>query len=320
MSEEILIQNLDPDEVVVLDPDNCEELLLGVDSIVILSPSSKPLVTSVNGQTGPVVLGAADVDADPTGTAALLIAQITAASIGAATALQGAKADAALAAIDAPAAVRDTALTGLSTATAAPITAADSVLSAAAKLQAQISAGGASGGGAYIAGRHYGNQKVGANLDTDQTRIANLLYLTPYYADSDVTITKWAVAPTSSQTGRQYKGAVYKVTNGSLIRITPEQLIGNSAIARVFFEQSFSLKKGELCFFAFLANGTSPYQCVNRTVALNIGSESGVIGKTTLVTYLLIDTTFASGLADTYTFAQTIEQFNPPQHVVFKVA
>ena len=130
------------DEVVVLDPDNCEELLLGVDSIVILPPSSQSLVTSVNGQTGPVVLGAADVGADQAGTAALLIAQITAASIGAATATQGAKADAALAAIDAPAAVRGTALTGLSTATATPITSTDSVLSAAGKLQAQINAGG----------------------------------------------------------------------------------------------------------------------------------------------------------------------------------
>ena len=138
MSEEILIQNLDPDEVVVLDPDNCEELLLGVDSIVILSPSSKPLVTSVNGQTGPVVLGAADVGADPAGIAALLIAQITAASIGAATAAQGAKADAALAAIDAPAAVRDTSLTGLSTATATPVVPTDTVLTGVGKLQAQI--------------------------------------------------------------------------------------------------------------------------------------------------------------------------------------
>ena len=41
--------------------------------------------------------------------------------------------------------VRDTPLTGLSTATAAPITAADSVLSAAGKLQAQISASGGGG-------------------------------------------------------------------------------------------------------------------------------------------------------------------------------
>ena len=44
--------------------------------------------------------------------------------------------------------VRDTSLTGLSTATATPITAADSVLSAAGKLQAQISA--SSGGGSTL--------------------------------------------------------------------------------------------------------------------------------------------------------------------------
>lgn len=55
--------------------------------------------------------------------------------------------------------VRDTPLTGLSTASATPVTAADSVLSAAGKLQAQISAasGGGAVGGFYAAGRFYTN-------------------------------------------------------------------------------------------------------------------------------------------------------------------
>ena len=55
--------------------------------------------------------------------------------------------------------VRDTPLTGLSTATATPITAADTVLAAAGKLQAQISAasGGGAVGGFYAAGRFYTN-------------------------------------------------------------------------------------------------------------------------------------------------------------------
>ena len=292
MSDEILINACESDEVVIYDEDGSEELLLSAEGIVILSADAP--VDSVNGQTGVIVLGAADVGADPAGAAAaigtskanavhshaitdvvglavalaqveanrleilskadqtalsalallvdtkvdqsvvaqqiaelvgtdaqvlaaitalgealaddqdlldaleytvanrvrfdvnnqsltglqksnartnisaeevgvaaLLIAQITAASIGAATATQGAKADAALAAIDTPAAVRDTTLTGLSTATAVPVTATDTVLVAAGKLQAQVAAQRPLPRVPYVAGRFYGNNPFG---------------------------------------------------------------------------------------------------------------------------------------------------------------
>ena len=93
-----------------------------------------------------------NIDAEEVGTAAQLISQITAASIGAATAAQGAKADSALQPSDVSTAgktgsyndltnkpnITGTLLAGLTTATAAAITATDSIIGALAKLQANI--------------------------------------------------------------------------------------------------------------------------------------------------------------------------------------
>ena len=280
------------DEVVVLDPDNCEELLLGVDSIVILPPSSQSLVTSVNGQTGPVVLGAADVGADQAGTAALLIAQITAASIGAATATQGAKADAALAAIDAPAAVRDTALTGLSTATATPITSADTVLSAAAKLQAQINAGGGAVGGFYVAGIEY-NQDINAasTVATTTTCPADMLSLYPMQVIEDVVINQYALITGNVSTTSNVKLAIYEAAlSGSsytLTRITGQTIVDVSRDSAKFnLPTSASLKSGKLYFFGLIADSSGRnFRAIPVSSAKSLGYAVSNVSalKTTLL-------------------------------------
>ena len=88
-------------------------------------------VTSVNGATGVVVLDAADVGADPAGSAAAAQAFAIQRANHTGTQLAATISDFA-------ATVRSTVLTGLSLATSTAITAADSVLAAFGKLQAQI--------------------------------------------------------------------------------------------------------------------------------------------------------------------------------------
>lgn len=275
MSEEILIQNLDPDEVVVLDPDDSEELLLGVDSIVILPPSSQPLVTSVNGQTGPVVLGAADVGADPAGVAALLIAQITAASIGAATTLQGAKADAALAAIDAPAAVRNAAMTGLSTATATPITAADSVLSAAGKLQAQITAQAPRNKVPAITGRYYTNCNLGATFSSSSVAAGQLrtVFFEPL---ADITIDQIGVFLTAAPTaGAKIKLAVYEFdpanANSLLLVHSVPEIVADATIGAKLVSTSFSFKIGRVYVITHLSDQSLAMRNFSASAGLAAG-------------------------------------------------
>ena len=95
--------------------------------------------------------------------------------------------DAKLDTVDAPTAVRGTTLTGLSTTTAMPITSADTVLTAAGKLQAQITAHSRRAKVPAVSGRFYSSCNFGAAFSSG-TVTANQRRTITYEPLSDMRI------------------------------------------------------------------------------------------------------------------------------------
>lgn len=216
-----------------------------------------------------------NIGAEEIGVAALLITQITAASLGAATAAQGAKADAALAATDAPAAVRDTTLTGLSTATATPITAADSVLSAAGKLQAQITAQAPRNKVPAITGRYYTNCNLGATFSSSSVAAGQLR--TAFFEPlADMTIDQIGVFLTVAPTaGSRIKIAIYEfdATNPSQLNLVHSvaEIIADATIGAKLVSTSFSFKLGRVYVITHLSDQSLAMRNFSASAGLAAG-------------------------------------------------
>lgn len=190
--------------------------------------------------------------------------------------------------------VRDTPLTGLSTATATPITSTDSVLSGFGKLQAQINAGGGSGGNFanafYLAGVEY-NQDLGSSSGvggTTATATTNTMTLYPFRVVEDVAIDRYSFVVGNQGTIDQSKFALYEavVSGGgyALTRVTEQALVDTSqANTKYNVTASATLRAGKLYFFGIISNSLRNYLAVPLANAPSLGyATSGVsVLKTT---------------------------------------
>lgn len=178
---------------------------------------------------------------------------------------------------DAPATVRATALTGLSLATATPITATDTVLSAAGKLQAQISAISGGSGGMYIAGRYYSQAMNASAPPAAANRASDTLFFMPFLSYADFTISRFGFSPTALVAGARLKTAIYEVVGTNLVRVTESLDIDASAVVRQFFNQSFSFKAGKLYFFGFKTSVNRVLTTISLSAAPTLGSINGAL-------------------------------------------
>lgn len=214
--------------------------------------------------------------------------------------------------------VRDTPLTGLSLATATPITAADSVLSAAGKLQAQISA--ASGGSAYIAGRYYSQALTAAPPPSAISRADGVAFFIPFLPQSDLNITRFGFSPTTAaNSGATLKAAIYEAGGVNLARMTDSLEIAAATAVRHFFDQFFEFKAGRLYFIGFKTSEGRTFTAISQNAAPTIGSVGGAALSSTLqVTFLqLTSQVYALDMPELVDSTTLVEASTAPAAIAF---
>lgn len=173
--------------------------------------------------------------------------------------------------------VRDTPLTGLSTASATPITAADSVLSAAGKLQAQISAAG-SGGVARRMPAGFWQTATGVFANSTTTFNSGVVQYVYFYVPQTITVSQVSLSAVATQAAGEFKLRFYDLANNAAV--SPEYIIpaAGSGLITYTLPSPLTIPAGNY-FFGLLSNTAATRQIlgVSAPAAIAFPSADGVL-------------------------------------------
>lgn len=216
--------------------------------------------------------------------------------------------------------VRDTPCTGLSTATATPVISTDLLIAAIGKLQAQISALGASSTPLlYRQGLEYTQDLYSSNVNSVNIN-TGIIALIPIRVEETVTIDRFGITTGTAFSGAQAKVALYEArlsgATYSLVQIVPQALLdvsGNTVLAAI--TASLTLHQNKLYFLAIKSSVTRGYQSVVPAAALALGSSGAA-----KITQLAITSPFADDLPTTLSTAGAGIISTQPAAFRFRVA
>jgi len=215
--------------------------------------------------------------------------------------------------------VRETPLTGFSTATATEVTAADSVLSAAGKLQAQITAVAVNQSVFYRSGEEY-TQDFFCSAVSSISVVGGNLSLSPFRVLETVTISKIAMQTSAQVIGAFAKAAIYRAelvgAHYALTRVTDQCLIDvQSAGITDRADVSATLYPNNLYFYALKNSVTRNYQSIPASAALGLGFQSN-----TKITSFVFSEDFSIDLPLQLSTAGAVAGLLPPPLFRFRKA